>query len=76
MEQLRTRTCPECRGTMVAGSLPDKAYGETGSVVWVEGPVEASFWTNRLANKVRYHVDAYRCQSCGLVRLSADRPMG
>ena len=59
-------TCPKCRGEMEDGFLVDHTYGTAAASEWVEGPVEASFWTGvKLRGRERRRVSTWRCLRCG-----------
>jgi hypothetical protein len=59
-------TCPKCRGEMEAGFLVDHTYATSAASEWVEGPVEASFWTGvKLRGRERRRVNTWRCVRCG-----------
>jgi predicted nucleic-acid-binding Zn-ribbon protein len=59
-------TCPKCRGEMEDGFLVDHTYGTAAASEWVEGPVEASFWTGvKLRGRERRRVNTWRCLRCG-----------
>jgi hypothetical protein len=51
---------------MEAGFLVDHTYGTAAASEWVEGPVEASFWTGvKLKGRERRRVNTWRCLRCG-----------
>lgn len=65
-------TCPKCRAEMEPGFLVDHTYGESSASEWVEGPIEASFWTGvKLRGRERRRVETLRCTGCGYVELYA-----
>lgn len=65
-------TCPECQGTMVPGTMVDRAdLNMATQAEWVEGPLTRSFWTGAAKNDVRLEVTAYRCSKCGYLKLYA-----
>jgi hypothetical protein len=65
-------SCPKCRAEMEPGFVVDHTYGEAAATEWVEGPVEASFWTGvRLRGRERRRIDTYRCVRCGYLELYA-----
>jgi hypothetical protein len=68
-------TCPECQGAMVAGTLVDSTRDSVQRAQWVEGEVVPRFWatTPRPKNEHVFAVTAYRCRSCGFLKLFADQ---
>jgi hypothetical protein len=59
---------------MDAGTLIDYRRGGAEPSEWVGSRPEMSMWTGKVKNSPRYEVSAYRCPSCGLLRLYADTP--
>jgi hypothetical protein len=58
--------CLKCNGAMERGFLVDHTYGASAASEWVEGPVEASFWTGvKLRGRERRRIEMFRCERCG-----------
>jgi hypothetical protein len=59
---------------MVAGVVIDYRRGTARPSEWVEAQLGTSAWTGAVKNAQRYEVAAYRCGSCGLLKLYANAP--
>ena len=68
------RMCPDCQKPMVAGVMIDYRRASAHPAEWVEADLQTSAWTGSVKNEPRYEVAAYRCASCGLLKLYADAP--
>ena len=67
------RACPECRGRMVDGFIPEYTRNRVRSSLWIEGKLERSFWSGtRLKGKDIRAVVTWRCVQCGLLREYAE----
>ena len=57
---------------MVRGYVPETGQTYTGRDRWIEGEVEKSIWTGiKTKDRAVYHVDAFRCDTCGALRFYA-----
>ena len=66
-------TCNECSGTMQEGYILDAAYGTLLQSKWIKGKPEKSFWTGvNTSGKTKYYISAYRCETCGFLKLYAE----
>lgn len=63
------RTCPKCSGSMVVGTL--KEIGHFGNSPFEWAPDGEQPFVVKGAPTSRRRVVAHRCESCGLVELSA-----
>jgi hypothetical protein len=63
------KTCPRCKGAMVAGSLKEIGHHGNSPYEWVPQD-DPSFAVKGLPTKRRALV-AHRCEGCGYVELSA-----
>jgi rubredoxin len=67
------RVCPECRGKMTEGFLPEYTKHRVMRSLWIEGKLERSFWTGiHLKGKDIRAVITWRCTQCGLLRAYAE----
>ena len=70
------RTCPECRGKMEVGFVPEYTRNRVMRSYWIEGELERSFWTGlHLKGKDIRAVQTWRCTGCGLLRSFAEERM-
>jgi Domain of unknown function (DUF6487) len=66
--------CPECRGEMVVGFLPEYTRNRVMRSLWIEGVLKTSFWTGvDIKGKDVRAVVTWRCSDCGLLRSYAER---
>ena len=68
------KSCPECNGNMVEGTMADFRHNSVVPQEWVSGEPKVS-WAGRLKNEERYQVTAYRCTSCGFLKMYAKDPV-
>ena len=62
--------CPSCGGPLEDGFIEDGGESNKGYLRWIPGPLEKGlFGGARRFGKTRVDIDAYRCQSCGLLSL-------
>lgn len=66
--------CPECGGHMAEGRVIDYRRDSARPSEWVEGEIEASFWTGSVKNDERFEIVAHRCEKCGYLKFYADKP--
>lgn len=67
------QTCPECRGRMDVGFVPEYTRNRVMRSFWIEGELERSFWTGiHLKGKDIRKVVTWRCRQCGLLRSYAE----
>jgi Domain of unknown function (DUF6487) len=70
------KTCPKCGGAMTEGFILDRVSGGDRQSRWIEGTADPSFWTGiKTSGLKQYKLTAYRCDGCGFVELSAERPV-
>ena len=56
------RECPKCGSEMEAGFLLDSSYMNLLPTLWLNGPLERSFWTLvKIRGKRRLIVESHRC---------------
>src|SRR5207237_10245994 len=66
--------CPQCKGEMVQGFVPDYVHDARSLVVaWFAGPPKKSFWSKTKAPRGDgVPVGAFRCQKCGFLEFYSD----
>ena len=63
--------CPECKGMMEEGRIADHVYGQIFSGKWTNSKPKMNIWSGRLKNEKVFELKAWRCKSCGFVKLFA-----
>ena len=72
----RNTTCSECGGKMQRGFVVDTEgrWGGTqlDAAYWVEGKPERNVFDSvKVREKEKHYIAAYRCESCGYLKLYA-----
>ena len=61
---------------MTEGFVPVFAFDVPRELRWIEGKATPSFWQGlKMSGLKQYKLTAYRCDECGFVKLSAERPV-
>ena len=64
----RSKICPKCQASMSEGFIVDQGNSKRTVSVWVEGPLQRSFWTGvKLSGKNPIEITTWRCGSCGFL---------
>ena len=63
------RKCPKCGGLMEVGFLRDRSHGGASRPAeWSEGVPETNWFGQvKLGDRIRYQVEAFRCEKCGFL---------
>ncbi len=70
------KSCAKCSGRMTEGFVPIGWGNVIREALWIEGKATPSFWQGlKMSGLKQYKLTAYRCDVCGSVELSAERPV-
>jgi hypothetical protein len=73
-------TCPECRGAMEEGFIPDQGFGQIFHSCWHRGvPERLKLFGSldlgmNLERTKQIKITAWRCNDCGYLKLYAPTP--
>ncbi|HSK89524.1 MAG TPA: PF20097 family protein [Anaerolineales bacterium] len=70
----RNTTCSECSGKMQRGFIVETEISGNplDATFWLEGEPEKGWLGLKTKGKQAFHITAFRCESCGFLKLYAE----